>query len=83
MRHMVHGLTPAHDYMELNVHTLWALLAIRPQLLHEAFPAVQRLPDRIAALLESGDLSAQARRELEGIRYASRLAGMGRETYGG
>lgn len=82
MQHLVRGLTPEHDYVELNVHTLWALLAARPQLLHEA-PLTQSLPVRIAALLDSGDLSAQAYRELEGIRYASRLAEAGKETHSG
>jgi hypothetical protein len=83
MQHVVHGLTPAHDYVEMNIHTLWALLAARPQLLHEESAAVRSLPERIAALLDSGDLSTQARRELEGIRYASRLADADKEARSG
>jgi transcriptional regulator with XRE-family HTH domain len=83
MQHLVRGLTPAHDYVEMNVHTLWALLAARPRLLHEASAVARSLPDRIAVLLDSGDLSVQAGRELEGIRYASRLAEVGKETHSG
>lgn len=77
MQHLVRGLRLEHAYVEMNVHTLWALLAARPQLLHEQSAAARILPDRIAALLDCGNLSAQACRELEGIRYASRLAEAG------
>lgn len=81
MRHLVRGVTPEHDYVEMNVHPRWALLVFRPQLLHEASTAARSLPDRNAGVADSGDLSPQACRELEGIRYASRLAEVGKETH--
>ncbi|MET7617127.1 helix-turn-helix transcriptional regulator [Streptomyces sp. NPDC005408] len=72
MHHLVRGLTPYHGFFDLNVHTLWALLAARPNLLRAS--AVRALRSRLPVMLDSRELSARARLELEGIRYAIRLA---------
>ncbi|MEV5686904.1 helix-turn-helix transcriptional regulator [Streptomyces sp. NPDC052164] len=74
MRHLVHGLTPNHGFFDLNVHTLWALLAARPNLLRPGTPTGKELRHVLPVMLDSRELSALARRELEGIRYAIRLA---------
>ncbi|MFH8616747.1 helix-turn-helix domain-containing protein [Streptomyces sp. NPDC017979] len=71
--HLVRGLTPQHGFFELNVHTLWALLTARANLLRPGSPVVQRLRDHLPVMLDGSELSARARRELEGIRYAIRL----------
>jgi transcriptional regulator with XRE-family HTH domain len=74
MHHLVQGLTPEHGFFDLNVHTLWALLAARPNLLRSGASPGRALRDRLPVMLDSPEVSARARRELEGIRYAIRLA---------
>ncbi|MET8172681.1 helix-turn-helix transcriptional regulator [Streptomyces clavifer] len=74
MRHLVRGLTPHHGFFDLNVHTLWTLLAARPALLRPGIPAGRDLRQALPVMLDSRELSTRARRELEGIRYAIRLA---------
>ncbi|MGX1487756.1 helix-turn-helix domain-containing protein [Streptomyces tendae] len=74
MAHLVRGLTPRHGFFDLNVHTLWALLAARPNLLRAPSAAGRALRERLPMMLDDPQLSLQARRELEGIRYAIRLA---------
>ncbi|MEU2992604.1 helix-turn-helix transcriptional regulator [Streptomyces griseoincarnatus] len=73
LSHLAHGLAPQHGYMDLNVHSLWSLLMVRPNLLKSG-AAARALRDRLPVLLDDGELSARARRELESIRYAIRLA---------
>ncbi|RPK64462.1 Helix-turn-helix protein [Streptomyces sp. ADI96-02] len=74
MSHLVRGLTPDHGFFDLNVHTLWALLAARPNLLRPGTPIGNELRVTLPVMLDGRELSARARRELEGIRYAIRLA---------
>ncbi|MFI7365979.1 helix-turn-helix domain-containing protein [Streptomyces sp. NPDC050149] len=74
MRHLVRGLSPHHGFFDLNVHTLWTLLAARPNLLRPGTPVGRDLRTALPVMLDSRELSTRARRELEGIRYAIRLA---------
>jgi transcriptional regulator with XRE-family HTH domain len=73
LNHLTRGLRPDHGFLALNIHSIWALLAIRPHLLRSG-AAGRALRERLPMMLDGGQLSARARRELEGIRYAIRLA---------
>lgn len=73
LQHLVAGLAPDRGFFDLNVHTLWALLAARPGLLRTS-PAGSSLRRQLPMLLDSSEPTTRARRELEGIRYAIRLA---------
>ncbi|MFJ9529545.1 helix-turn-helix domain-containing protein [Streptomyces cyaneofuscatus] len=74
MRHLVRGLTPDHGFFDLNVHTLWALVAARPSLLRPGTVIGNELRASLPVMLDGRELSARSRRELEDIRYAIRLA---------
>jgi transcriptional regulator with XRE-family HTH domain len=73
LAHLANGLAPHHGYVDLNIHTVWSLLQVRPNLLRSG-AASRALRDRLPVMLDSRELSARGRRELESIRYAIRLA---------
>ncbi|MFE9312853.1 helix-turn-helix domain-containing protein [Streptomyces sp. NPDC006706] len=73
LAHLVEGIAPEHGYVDLNVHSVWALLQVRPNLLRSG-AAARALRERLPIMLDSRELSARGRRELESIRYAIRLA---------
>ncbi|KAF5999361.1 helix-turn-helix transcriptional regulator [Streptomyces sp. WAC00263] len=73
LAHLAAGLASHHGYVDLNVHSVWSLLQIRPNLLRSG-AAGRALRDRLTVMLDSRELSARARRELESIQYAIRLA---------
>ncbi|MGW0294820.1 helix-turn-helix domain-containing protein [Streptomyces tuirus] len=73
LSHFTHGLAPHHGFVDLTVHSLWSLVAVRPNLLRST-TATRALRDRLPVMLDSRELSARARRELDSIRYAIRLA---------
>lgn len=73
LTHLSLGIAPHHGYVDLNIHTVWSLLQIRPNLLRSG-AAHRALQDRLPVMLDSRELSARARRELESIQYAIRLA---------
>jgi transcriptional regulator with XRE-family HTH domain len=75
LRHLVAGLNPATPYIELTIHSVWALLARRPQLLTEDHTLTTDLRQRATRLLDEATLADQARRELEQVLYAANLKG--------
>ncbi|MFC1434372.1 helix-turn-helix domain-containing protein [Streptacidiphilus sp. N1-3] len=75
LHHVADRLDPAYGYLDLYVHTLWALLAARPQLLHDGSIDRAVLRERVEILLDGPEISTQVDRELSGVRYALRLAG--------
>ncbi|GHI86311.1 helix-turn-helix domain-containing protein [Streptomyces xanthophaeus] len=74
LQHLVAVLAPQHGFFDLHVHSLWALLAARPRLLRTGSAAGRALRGQLPVLLDGAKASTRARRELEGIRYAIRLA---------
>ncbi|MFE1404269.1 hypothetical protein ACFW5D_11515 [Streptomyces sp. NPDC058770] len=74
-KHPLHGFRAVVDLgcIDLNAHTVWALLASRRGLL-TADPHLNRLlVDRVAVLLDSSAISSQTRRELESVHYGLTL----------
>lgn len=76
LRHLSRGLSITTPYIELTVHTVWALLARRPWLLDEDLALTADLNRRISALLDHPEaLTGPARRELEQVHYAVKMKG--------
>ncbi|WP_431999639.1 helix-turn-helix domain-containing protein [Streptomyces sioyaensis] len=73
LTHLAQGLAPHHGYLDLNIHSVWSLLQVRPHLLRSG-AAGRALRDRLPVMLDGRELSVRGRRELESIRYAIRLA---------
>jgi len=72
--HLLDRLTPGYGYLDLYIHTLWALIAARPGLLGDPASSTALLRKRLEILLDGAQVSARSRRELDAIRYAVRLA---------
>ncbi|MER7515019.1 hypothetical protein [Streptomyces sp. NPDC126499] len=69
LRGLAYGMHHAPGYVDLYVHTLWALITAHPWL-PQASPVLAReLADRAARLLDSGGVSRRARRELHSLHY--------------
>ena len=74
LRHLTDGLRPSTAYIDLTVHTVWALLERRPWLLDDDPPLTTRLRHHAQVLLDNPEmLSPQARRELDQIFFATRM----------
>lgn len=74
LQHVADRLDPTFGYLELYIHTLWALIAVRPHLLRDGSVDRALLRERVEILLDGREISAQADRELSDVRYALRLA---------
>lgn len=72
LTHLVTRIEPGH-YVDLNIHSVWSLLQIRPDLIRSG-TAAHTLRERLPVMLDSREVSARGRRELENLHYAIRLA---------
>lgn len=73
LRHLTERLDGNLGYVDLTVHTLWALIAAKPHLLAED-PALRLdLQARVETLLDTRPVTPQALAELGAIRYALKL----------
>jgi hypothetical protein len=75
LRHLVDRLDTAHVLVDLNAHSIWALLAVRQGLAHDDPATTQDLVRRGERLIDAGEISPQSRRELASVLYGLRMAG--------
>jgi hypothetical protein len=73
LHHLTERLDGQLGYVDLTVHTLWALVAAKPHLLAEDPSLRLDLQARVEGLLETKPVSPQALSELAAIRYALKL----------
>ncbi len=76
LRHLVDRLDDTHPFVDLNVHSVWALLTARRGLVHDDPATSQSLLARSIRLLDGADISAQSTRELTSIVYSLRTDGL-------
>ncbi|MEV5509071.1 helix-turn-helix domain-containing protein [Streptomyces orinoci] len=74
LRSLADRLDPELGCIDLNIHSVWSLLANKPGL-PTSYPALAGdLRHRVARLLDSGSVSRQARRELDQVHYGLKLS---------
>lgn len=73
LEHLLEHLHPGSGQVELNIHTVWALLLAHPALLSNHPGLRSATASTVDKLAADRDLSVQARRELSDIAYAVRL----------
>ncbi|MCX4546793.1 XRE family transcriptional regulator [Streptomyces sp. NBC_01565] len=72
LRGLTCGLHHAPGYVDLYVHTMWALLAAHPWLPQASGRLMQDLAERTERLLDGGGVSERSRRELTTVNYVLR-----------
>lgn len=73
LRHLLDRLHGKLGFLELNIHTLHVLIRMRPEMVKD--PAIStELNSKIERLLDENLVGAQARRELEALRYGIAIA---------
>lgn len=74
LRSLADRLDPDLGCVDLNVHSVWALVGSRPGLLATDSGLARDLEWRVSRLLDSGQVSHRARRELEAVHYGLKLS---------
>jgi hypothetical protein len=72
--HLLNRLRADNEHIDLNIHTLWALLLSHPSLFDYQPKLRVQARERIERLTDSGQLSSQSRQELAAVAYAIQLA---------
>ncbi|GAA1165985.1 transcriptional regulator with XRE-family HTH domain [Kitasatospora gansuensis] len=73
LRGLADRLKPGIAAIDLNIHSVWALLALRKGLLAPAPDLGRTLQARVAVLLDADGISTQAREELISLHYGLKL----------
>lgn len=73
LRHLVRKMHSANPHLDLDVHTLWALLQRKSVILREEPGLATLLKSTVEALLDEGGVSARARDELGSVVYGIRM----------
>jgi hypothetical protein len=60
-------------FLELNIHTLWSLIRVRPEMIRVT-PVAEELQAKLELLLDENLVSTAARRELDALRYGIAMA---------
>lgn len=68
MRHLLDRLHGNIGFLELNIHTLWSLIRVRPEMISDRAVA-DELQAKLERLLDENLVSTAARRELDALRY--------------
>lgn len=74
LRRLADRLDPDLGCVDLNIHSVWALIALRKGLLHADAELNTDLAKRIEHLLGGDTVSRQSRRELESVHYVLRAS---------
>jgi transcriptional regulator with XRE-family HTH domain len=69
IRHLLDRLYGNIGFLELNIHTLWSLIRVRPQMITDP-PVAQEMAVKVERLLDENLVAANSRRELDALRYA-------------
>ncbi|CAM5340726.1 XRE family transcriptional regulator OS=Kitasatospora aureofaciens OX=1894 PE=4 SV=1 [Kitasatospora aureofaciens] len=77
LRELAVRLDRAVEYTDLYVHSIWALILSRRNLLDSDPYVAQELAGRVGVLLDDGTLSSESRRKLESVYYGLRTSGYG------
>jgi hypothetical protein len=73
MGHLLDRLHENIGFLELNLHTLWSLIRVRPEMIR-VISAAEELQAKLERLLEENLVSAAALRELDALRYGIAMA---------
>ncbi|UGQ11281.1 helix-turn-helix domain-containing protein [Yinghuangia sp. ASG 101] len=74
LRRLADRLDPGLACIDLNIHSVWALIALRKSVLHADHDFLAELGHRVDKLVDSSSISARARRELESVHYVLRAS---------
>ncbi|MGV9853089.1 helix-turn-helix domain-containing protein [Streptomyces sp. NPDC003442] len=74
LRALADRLDPSLRAVDLNIHSVWALIRSKPGVLSADLALHRDLTARVGRLLDSDVISRQARRELENVHYGLRLS---------
>ena len=72
LRRLSENLLAGDPYMDLCVHSMWALLERRPRILEDDPELTCSLDELVQVLLDQADVSARAHRELEQVHFLVR-----------
>ncbi|MFI6499819.1 hypothetical protein [Nonomuraea typhae] len=71
LRHLASKLHAGNPYVDVVVHSLWALVMLRPSAVEQGME--EALEGEAGRALDEDGLSQQSRRELEAVVYALRM----------